>query len=96
MALQHRVRTALRAHYMPIPPRPARRLFFMILETAVGCARQCRDRCARQGARTQRAPARKDEQRRMAHRAWCCRVHSGLTPQVNVIEARKSCAQKNL
>ena len=29
MALQHRVRTALRAHYMPIPPRPARRLFFM-------------------------------------------------------------------
>jgi hypothetical protein len=31
------------------------------LETAVGCTRQCRDRCARQGARTQRAPARKDE-----------------------------------
>lgn len=25
----------------------------------------------------------------MARRAWCCRVHSALTPQVNLIEAKK-------
>ena len=35
------------------------------LKTAVGCARRCRDRGARQGATTRRAHARKEEQRRM-------------------------------
>jgi len=38
----------------------------MILETAVGWARQCRDLGARQDETTRRAPARKEEQRRMA------------------------------
>ncbi len=49
------------------------------LETAVGCACQCRDRCARQGVTTQRTPVRKEEQRRMARRARRWRVHSALT-----------------
>ena len=59
------------------------------LETAVGCARVCRDWRARQGATTQWAPAHKAEQRIMARQARCNRVHSALTHQVNVIEAGK-------
>jgi hypothetical protein len=54
----------------------------MNLETVVERARQCRDRRARQGVRTQRADARKEEQRRMARRA-----RSVVTQKVNVIEA---------
>ena len=61
----------------------------MILETAVGCACQCRDRGARQDATTRRAHARKEEQRRMAPRARCWQVHSALTHKVNAIEAIK-------
>ena len=61
----------------------------MILETAVERARQCRDRRVRQGARTQRATARKDEQRRMARRARRWRVRSVLTQAVSFIEAAK-------
>ncbi len=57
------------------------------LETAVGCACQCRDRGARQGATTRRAHARKEEQRRMAPRARCWQVHSAFTQKVNAIEA---------
>jgi len=59
------------------------------LEAAVGCARRCRDRGARQDATMQRAPARNEEQRRMAPRARCWRVHSALTHQVNTVEALK-------
>jgi hypothetical protein len=54
------------------------------------CLRQA---CALQGrgrggltARTART-ARKEEQRRMAPRARCWRVHSALTPKANAIEA---------
>jgi hypothetical protein len=61
----------------------------MILKTAVERARQCRDRRVRQGARTRRATARKDEQRRMARRARRWRVRSILTQAVNVNEAAK-------
>jgi IS5 family transposase len=57
------------------------------LEAVVGRARQCRDRRARQGARTRRAHARKDEQRRMARRARCWRMRSAVTQKVKVIEA---------
>jgi len=59
----------------------------MILETAVGRARQCRDRRARQGAnRSDTRWYREDLQRRMARRARCWRVRSALTQEVNVIE----------
>lgn len=53
------------------------------LETAVGCACQCRDRCVRQGVTTQRTPVRQEEQRRMARRARRWRVHSAFTLKVN-------------
>ena len=59
----------------------------LILETTVECARGCRDRRAREGATTQRALARKAEQRTMARRARCHRVHSALKQAVNMIEA---------
>ena len=59
------------------------------LETAVGCARVCRDRRAGQGETTQWAPAHKAEQRSMARQARCNWVHSALTHQVNLIEAGK-------
>ncbi|MDR1969459.1 MAG: hypothetical protein LBQ32_12360 [Burkholderiaceae bacterium] len=55
------------------------------LETVVERARQCRAWRARQGARTQRADARKKEHRRMVRRA-----RSVVTQKVNVIEARMS------
>ena len=61
----------------------------MILETAVGRACQCRDRRVRQGATTQRATARKEEQRRMARRARCWQVRSAVTPQVSGNETAK-------
>jgi len=32
----------------------------------------------------------------MARRAWCCRVHSGFTPQVKVIEAKECCVHQHL
>ena len=59
----------------------------MILDSAVERARACRDRRARQDGTTPRAPARKEEQRRMARRAWCARVRSALTLMVTLIEA---------
>ena len=58
------------------------------LDPAVGCARGCRDWHARQGARTRRTPVRKDEQRRMAGRARCHRVHSALTGKVKALERK--------
>ncbi|HMN21640.1 MAG TPA: hypothetical protein PKA16_09635 [Ottowia sp.] len=58
----------------------------MILETAVGCTRQCCAGRARQGVRAPRTPVRKDEQRRMARPAWCWRVHGPLTRQANAHE----------
>ena len=61
----------------------------MILETAVGCARVCRDWRARQGETTQWASAHKAEQRSMARQARCNRAHSAVTYQMNVIEAGK-------
>ena len=63
------------------------RITVIILKTAVGRIRQCRDWRARQGARTQQAHACKDEQRRMARQTRCWRVRSALTQEVNVIEA---------
>src|SRR4051794_10620652 len=57
------------------------------LDPAVERTRACRDRRARQGATTQRAPALKEEQRRVARRAWCARVRSALTSTVTLIEA---------
>ena len=59
------------------------------LETAVGCARVCRDWRVRQGVTTQWACAHKVEQRSVARQARCNRVHGAVTYQVNVIEAEK-------
>ena len=59
------------------------------LETAVGCARVCRDWRARQGETTKWATAHKAEQRSMVRQARCNRVHSAVAHQVNVIEAGK-------
>ena len=64
-------------------------LWHFNLETAVGCACQCRDRYARQGATTRRAGARKKEQRRMARRVRCWRVHSAFTWKVKAPKRRK-------
>lgn len=61
----------------------------MNLKTEVGCAHQYCDRRARQGVRTQRTRVRKDEQRRMARRAWCWRVHSAVTQKVSHVEVKK-------
>jgi RHS repeat-associated protein len=49
------------------------------LDTAVECARGCRDRRARQGVRTRRTFVHKNEQRSMARRARCHRMHSALS-----------------
>ena len=51
----------------------------MILETAVGCARVCRERRAWQGETKQRTPVRNEEQRSQDRRARCNRVHSAVT-----------------
>ena len=59
------------------------------LKAAVGCARRCRARGVRQGATTPRAPARKEEQRRMARRARCGWVRSALTQEVKDIAAAR-------
>jgi hypothetical protein len=62
------------------------------LETAVECARQRRDRRVRQDAPPPQATACKKEQRRMARRARCWRVHSDVTSKVNAIEDKNLCA----
>ena len=49
------------------------------LETAVGCARVCRERRAGQGETKQRTLVRNEEQRRQDRRARCNRVHSAVT-----------------
>ena len=49
------------------------------LDAAVECPRGCRDRRAGQGVRTRRTVVRKDEQRSLARRARCHRVHSALS-----------------
>ena len=49
------------------------------LETAVGCARVCRERRAWQGETKQRTLVRNEEQRRQVRRARCNRVHSAVT-----------------
>jgi hypothetical protein len=61
----------------------------MNLETAVECARGCRDWRVRQGVTTQWACAHKAEQRSLARQARCNRVHSAVTYEVHVIEAGK-------
>ncbi len=76
---------------------PSRYVSFDVnLEAAVERARRCRDRRARQGARTPRTDAREDEQRRMARRARCRRVRSALNQTVNVNEARKVSARADV
>ena len=59
------------------------------LETAVECARVCRDWRARQGETTQWAYAHKAEQRSLARQARCNRAHSALTHNVIIIEEGK-------
>ena len=54
------------------------------LETAVGCARVCRERRAWQGETKQRTPVRNEEQRSQGRRARCNRVHSAVTPKVKM------------
>ena len=61
----------------------------IILETAVECARVCRDWRARQGVTTQWACAHKAEQRSLARQARCSRAHSDLTRKVIVGEEEK-------
>ena len=60
-----------------------------ILETAVECARVCRDWRARQGVTTRWAYAHKAEQRSLARQARCNRAHSAVTQKVSVIEVGK-------
>ena len=52
---------------------------WMILETAVGCARVCRERWAWQGETKQRTEVANEEQRSQDRRARCNRVHSAVT-----------------
>ena len=59
------------------------------LETAVGCARVCRERRAWQGETKQRTPVRNEEQRSLARQARCNRAHSAVTQKVIVIEDEK-------
>ena len=59
------------------------------LETAVGCARVCRERRAGQGETKQRTVVRNEEQRSPDRRARCNRVHSAVTKKVKVNEGRK-------
>ena len=61
----------------------------MILETEVGCVRVRCERRVWQGVTTQRAIARKKEQRCQARRAWCNRVHSVFTQMVTTGEGKK-------
>ena len=71
----------------------------MILETAVECARVCRDWRARQGVTTQWAHAHKAErvawslaspsECSLARQARCNRAHSAVTQNVVVIEEGK-------
>jgi transposase-like protein len=58
----------------------------MILETAVECARVCRDWTVRQGVTTQWAAAHTAEQRSLAPQTRCNRVHSAATQKAIVIE----------
>ena len=58
-------------------------------ETAVGCARVCRERRAWQGETKQRTPVRNEEQRSQARRARCNRVHSVVTEKVKMNEDEK-------
>ena len=58
------------------------------LDSAVGCARECRTRRDWQGVTTPRANARKEEQRGQARRVRCSRAHSVLTQTVNRAEAK--------
>ena len=51
----------------------------IILETAVGCARVCRERRAWQGETKQRTEVANEEQRSQDRRARCNRVHSAVT-----------------
>jgi hypothetical protein len=61
----------------------------MNLKTAVGCACQCRDRCAKQGAnRSDSRCYREDLQRGMARRARRWRAYSDVTLQMSVIEGK--------
>ena len=52
---------------------------YLNLETAVGCARVCRERRAWQGETKQRTEVANEEQRSQARRARCNRVHSAVT-----------------
>ena len=52
---------------------------YLNLETAVGCARVCRERRAWQGETKQRTLVRNEEQRSQDRRARCNRVHSAVT-----------------
>ena len=51
----------------------------IILETAVGCARVCRERRDGQGETKQRTLVRNEEQHSQDRRARCNRVHSAVT-----------------
>ena len=62
----------------------------MILETAVECTRVCRDQRVQQGVTTQRASARKKEQRSWARWAWCNQVHSVASRAAKVEKDKKS------
>ena len=75
-------------------PKPVRGLgmlssYLFNLETAVECARVCRDWRARQGETMQWAYAHKAEQRCLARQARCNRAHSAVTQKVIVIEEEK-------
>ena len=59
------------------------------LETAVGCARVCRERRAWQGETKQRTQVRNEDQRSQARRARCNRVHSVVTEKVKMNEDEK-------
>ena len=62
---------------------------YLNLETAVGCARVCRERRAWQGETKQRTLVRNEEQRSQDRRARCTRVHSAVTVMVKMNEDEK-------
>jgi len=66
------------------------------LDSSVGRARMGHWRRVWVGATTQRAPARKEEQRPQACCQWLNRVRSAVTQRVNAIEAEKVNAHKDL
>ena len=59
------------------------------LETAAGRARVGCDAVRWQDVTTQRAPARKEEQRRQRAAVWLNRVRSAVTPLVMVLVGTK-------